>query len=153
MHGKIEMKKKVKLLILLFILFGSGCNSALLQTISENEETQQRLKSKSNELDSLNEQTRQLLLEKDKLVSDLSQKSMTLEELNARLEKLKLENSRIQATTDAEQQKKAALTERLTQYLEEINTLNGDPHLSIEAKEKRIKELKQQIREQLNQEF
>ena len=147
------MRKKTKVWILLSFLFGSGCNSALLQTIRENEETEQRIAEKSNQLYSLEEQNQHLLYEKENLVSELNQKSMTLEELNARLNKLKRENSRIQATTDAEQKKKAALTKHLNQYSEEINTLNADSHLSIEAKEKRIEELKQQIREQLIREF
>jgi len=143
------MRKEVSIVILLSFLFVSGCNSALLKTMNENEESEKRIAEKSSQLLSLEEQNHHLSNEKKNLASELDQKSMTLTELKSRLEKLKRENRKIQTTTAAEQKKKDALTKHLDQQLEGINALDADPHISTIEKEKRIEQLKQQIGEEM----
>ena len=147
------MRKEVSIVILLSFLFVSGCNSALLQTMNENEESEKRIADKSSQLLSIERQNHHLSIEKKNLAAELNQKSMTLAELKSRLEKLKRENRKIQTTTAAEQNKKAALTKHLDQQLEEINALDADPHISIIEKEKRIVKLKQQIGEELQKDY
>jgi hypothetical protein len=147
------MRKETCLLILLSCFIIIGCRSALLDTMRENEAAEKRLVEKDVELRTLEDQNKYLLQEKEKLASDLDHQTMTLEELNARLNELKLENSRIKAATDAEKKKKTKAARSLERYSKEVKTLSGDNDLSISEKEQKIKKLKQQIKENLEQEF
>ncbi len=144
------MRKEICVLILLSCFMMIGCRSALLDTMRENEEREQRLVVKDEQLRTLEDQNQYLLQEKEKLALDLEQQTMTLDELNARLTELKVENSRIKAATDTEKKKKAKLARSLDQSSKEVKTLSGDKDLSIQ-KEEKIKKLKQQIIEILQQ--
>jgi hypothetical protein len=128
-----------------------GCRSALLDTMRENEEREKRLVVKDEQLRTLEYQNQYLLQEKEKLASDLGQQTMTLNELDARLNELIVENSKIKAATDAEKKKKEKAARSLQQYSKDVQTLSGDNDLSIAEKEKRIKKLKQQIKDNLQQ--
>ncbi|MDD5320738.1 MAG: hypothetical protein PHD43_09045 [Methylococcales bacterium] len=122
-----------------------------MDTMRENEEREQRLVVKDEQLRALEDQNQYLLQEKEKLASDLNQKTMTLDELNSRLNELIVENSRIKAATVAEKKNKAMAVRNLERYSKEVKSLSGDKDLSISEKEKRIKQLKQQIIENLQQ--
>jgi uncharacterized protein YoxC len=145
------MRKETCVLILLSSFIMIGCRSALLDTMRENEEREQRLVVKDEQLRALEDQNQYLLQEKEKLASDLNQKTMTLDELNSRLNELIVENSRIKAATVAEKKNKAMAVRNLERYSKEVKSLSGDKDLSISEKEKRIKQLKQQIIENLQQ--
>lgn len=145
------MRIRLRLLPLMLVLVVSGCNSALLQTRRENQETEQRLVDKNMELRTLDEQNQYLLAEKNRLSADLNQQSMTLDELNARLTELQRENSRIKTTTRAEQAKKAKMQQSLDTYSRKVAALSNDDQLTVEEKKKKIDALKQQIRKYLLQ--
>ena len=145
------MRKETCVLILLSCFTMIGCRSALLDTMRENEEREKRLVVKDEQLRTLEYQNQYLLQEKEKLASDLGQQTMTLNELDARLNELIVENSKIKAATDAEKKKKEKAARSLKQYSKDVQTLSGNNDLSIAEKEKRIKKLKQQIKENLQQ--
>jgi len=115
----------------------------------ENVATEERVDKKVQELEYLQNQQK-LLLEKQKnLLSDLKTRQITLNELEAELENLREANARIKVESEGQRKKKEDLELQLRRYQEEIDALRSDDRLSDEEKRKRIKDLEEQIRTDL----
>ncbi len=141
------MYKRMKIFLIVFCFTMSGCKSALLEMKNDNQIKEERIAWMESELKRLEDQKQQFLDETNKLQAVLNKKNITKDELIAQIDKVKVANSKIKAATDIEENKKVALSRSLDDYLEKIQTLNSDDRLSIEEKEKRNEELKQQIKE------
>jgi len=83
------------------------------------------------------------------LLSDLKTRQITLNELEAELENLREANARIKVESEGQRKKKEDLELQLRRYQEEIDALRSDDRLSDEEKRKRIKDLEEQIRTDL----
>ena len=83
------------------------------------------------------------------MLSDLKTRQITLNELEAELENLREANARIKVESEGQRKKKEDLELQLRRYQEEIDALRSDDRLSDEEKRKRIKDLEEQIRTDL----
>ena len=143
------MQKKLRtLLILSFLsLFGAGC--ALQELQQDNVNRAARIDNKRQGLSNIETQNQHLTDEKNNLASELDKKNITLDELNAQLSRLKAENAKIKVDTKAKRKKQAELSRSLDQYSAKINVLDKDKSLSIEEKNKKIEELRLQIKDKV----
>ncbi len=144
------MQRLFSLLVFGVFLFLTACgSSALMELRRENVATEERVDKKVQELEYLQNQQK-LLLEKQKnLLSDLKTRQITLNELEAELENLREANARIKVESEGQRKKKEDLELQLRRYQEEIDALRSDDRLSDEEKRKRIKDLEEQIRTDL----
>lgn len=144
------MRRLFSLLVPSVFFFLTACgSSALMELRHENVATEERIGKKVQELEYLQNQQK-LLLEKQKnLLSDLKTQQITLNELEAELENLREANARIKVESGGQRKKKEDLELQLRRYQEEIDALRSNDRLSDEEKRKRIKDLEEQIRTDL----
>jgi chromosome segregation ATPase len=135
------------LLSVYFSLALIGC--ALRELQRDIQEKEQRIPIKEEELKNLEKQQSILEEEKKSLLSDLDNKQMTLNNLYARLKNLRRENAHLKTYTAQQRKKQMNFEVQTQQYMNEIDTIKNNDQISNEEKNKRIQELKNQIRDNL----
>ncbi|MCP4118899.1 MAG: hypothetical protein GY737_26585 [Desulfobacteraceae bacterium] len=120
-----------------------------MQIQEGNIRTEQRIAAKAQELEELEKQRVDIEHEKERLLTELDTKQMTLDELLVELEKLEEENARLRAYSEAVRMKKLNFEKQIRHYKEKITDIQGGGQVSSEDKARRIKELKEEIRNYL----
>jgi len=104
---------------------------------------------KEQELQQLEHSNIMLQEETKKLAADLKNKQITLDELDARLEKYKTANARLVTANETQRRKKADLDQRIRESQRKVNTVRNDKALPDREKQRKIEELKNEIKEYL----
>ena len=139
--------QRVIFIILLLSLLTNGC--VTMQIREKNIRVEQRIAAKEQELQALEKQRIDLEYEKERLLTELDTKQMTLDELLANLKNLENKNAHLRAHSKKSKNQKLNFEKQIRQYKKEVSALQDGERLSDEDKEKRIKELKEKIRNYL----
>lgn len=124
-----------------------GCT--VTQMRADNERTTQQIGAKEQELRQAQQQQAELEAERRRLSDDLRTRDLTLAEMSARLQELERRNAGASAVTDEQRRQKAQRQKVLADAKAEVNALERTPGLSPDAKAKRLKELREELRKTL----
>ncbi len=144
--------RSIALLTVATLAVNACQQSALLQMKNENAQSEVRIQQKEQRLSELENQNISLQAQKLELQKELETTKMNLDQLSEKLRKLKLKNDKIRAATPEQLKKKELFSSRLQQFRDQIKALKNsaessqDNQLSKTAKEKRIKELREEIK-------
>lgn len=125
----------------------AGCTIAELRR--DVDRTQSRIDEKQQVLQAGETRRDALEQERQRFVADLDGKRMSLDEMNRRLEQLQAQNRRASATTAQQQAQQRRLDEQIDKHRTEIAQLQKRDDVSDEDKRRRIEQLRQEIRKQL----
>jgi septal ring factor EnvC (AmiA/AmiB activator) len=125
----------------------AGCTVTKLK--SDNERAVQQIDVKQQELIQARQQQAELEAERQRLVNDLRTRELTLAEIDTRLQELERRNNAAAATTEEQRRQKAQRQKVLVDAKAQIKSLERAPDLSAEAKARRLKEVREELRKTL----
>ena len=125
----------------------SGCT--VMEMKSNNERTTQQIGAKETELRQAQKQQAELEAERQRLSNDLRTRDLTLAEMSARLQELERRNADALATSEEQRRQKAQRQKALSEAKAEVAAVERAPGLSSDAKAKRLKELRDELRKTL----
>lgn len=123
-----------------------GCESALLNMRDENRLAEQRISQKERDLRDIEAQQTALEQEKTQLLATLDNSRGEVDRVSEQLTRLREENARLTTENAAQKRKQKEVETRLKSYQERINATETNSSLDTEQKQKRIDELKNEIR-------
>ena len=149
--GAMRMRKPAStawLLLVAACLLGA-CTITKLR--EDNEATRQNIAVKESELEKATRQQAEIEAERKRLSDELASRDFTLAEMTSRLQELERRNDAAATATDAQRRKKAERQKALAEAKKKVKEAEGAPvpGESVEAKARRLKALREELRRTL----